>query len=230
MKNSWRSIVAMTTLICLSASAQEPGLPPANSKAMLFSFSGLGNLNLNEFEGGIGGKYAMSDAMLIRAGMQFAIASRSIPANPAPGQTGTDGSSSATRFGVSGALEYHLTSTRISPYLGGGLGLSTTSTESKNAVTGAAAQTIVRNNRNGEVIDGRTYTGGTTISLFAMAGLEYFVTTNVSLAAEYRFGYALTSRYDEEATSGNTTVTTKLGSSSLFGISTGGVLTFAVYF
>lgn len=226
------SCCALFLVVMLSTPlrAQEPGLPAAGAKALVFSFSGLGNLNLNQFEGGIGAKYAMTDGMLIRGGVQFAIASRDVPANPPAGQTGTDGSVSANAFGVSGALEYHLARTRVSPYIGAGLGISFTSTESKNAVAGATAQTTTKNNTAGEVIDGTTYLGGMMLGIFAAGGLEYIVTNNVSLGAEYRFGYSTTSRYDEEATSGNTTVTTKVGSSSLLGISTGGSLMFAVYF
>lgn len=222
--------VLLTVLLCTPLRAQEPGMPAVGAKGMLFSFSGLGNLNLNQFEGGIGGKYAMTDAMMIRGGVQFAVAGRDVPANPPAGQTGTDGSVSATTFGLSGALEYHLTRTRVSPYVGAGLGISFTSTESKNAVTGATAQTTTKNNAGGEVINGTAYFGGIMLGIFAAGGLEYFVTQNVSLGAEYRFGYSTTSRYDEEATTGNTTVTAKVGSSSLLGISTGGSLMFAVYF
>jgi len=210
--------------------AQEPAMPLSGSKAMVFSFSGLSALNLNQFEGGIGGKYLISGETAIRAGLQFAIAGQSLPASPAPGQTGTDGSNSATRIGVSGAMEYHLTRTRISPYLGGGIGISLTSTESKNAVVGATPQTTIKNDIGGETISGTTYLGGTTIALFGILGLEYFLTNGVSLAAEYRLGYSTTARYDEEATTGNTTVTTKAGSTNLFGITTGGALALAVYF
>lgn len=210
--------------------AQEPGLPAAGGKALVFSFSGLGNLNLNQFEGGIGAKYAMTDIVLIRGGLQFAIAGQDIPSNPPAGQTGTDGSLSANTFGVSGALEYHLTRTRVSPYIGAGLGISFTGTESKNAVTGATAQTTTKNDAGGVTINGVSYFGGMTLGIFAAGGLDYFITNNVSLGAEYRFGYSTISRYDEETTSGNTTVTTKVGSTDLFGISTGGALMFAVYF
>ncbi|MEW5798563.1 MAG: outer membrane beta-barrel protein [Bacteroidota bacterium] len=230
MKYLSRCALVLALISNASVRAQEPGLPAVGGKALIFSFSGLGNLNLNQFEGGIGAKYALNDVMLIRGGVQFAIASRDIPANPPAGQTGTDGSASANIFGFSGALEYHLTRTRVSPYIGAGVGISFTSTESKNAVVGTTAQTTTKNNTGGEVIDGTTYRGGMMLGIFAAGGLEYFVTNNVSLGAEYRFGYSTTSRYDEEVTSGNTTVTTKVGSSSLLGISTGGSLMFAVYF
>ncbi|MBI2428643.1 MAG: outer membrane beta-barrel protein [Ignavibacteriales bacterium] len=230
MKYLSRCTVSLMMFFSAASYAQEPGLPAAGGKGLVFSFSGLGNLNLNQFEGGIGAKYAMTDVVMIRGGLQFAIAGRDVPANPPAGQTGTDGSVSANTFGVSGVLEYHLTRTRVSPYIGAGLGISFTSTESKNAVTGATAQTITKNNTAGEAIDGASYFGGMMLNIFTAGGLEYFITNNVSLGAEYRFGYGTTSRYDEETTTGNTTVTTKTGSSSLLGITTGGALAFAVYF
>src|SRR5512135_61011 len=94
----------VATLIMMSTPlwSQEPAMPPVGSKAMVFSFSGLSNLSLNQFEGGIGGKYVLSNATVIRAGLQFAVAGSVIPASPPAGQTGTDGSASATKIGVSG--------------------------------------------------------------------------------------------------------------------------------
>lgn len=200
------------------------------SRAVLFSFAGLANLNAGSFDGGFGGKYYLSDDWALRGGLQFAVAGRDLPASPGPGQTGSDGSISAWRLGISGALEFHLTKNRVSPYLGGGLGLSMARTEQKTAVVGPSAQTTIKNARNGETIDGSTFFAGSALSLYGLGGVEFFLAKEVSLAAEYRLGIAITSRSDEEVTSGNTTVTTKVGGSTTFGVTTGGVLTLAVYF
>lgn len=234
-----RSLTRLLSLVLFiplaSSLSQETGMQRATygspgSSALLFSFSGLANLGANAFDGGIGMKWYRSSPWAYRAGLQFAIASRDIPATPPPGGTGTDGSVSAWRLGVGGAAEYHLGTGRVSPFIGGGVGFSYTRTESKNAVTGGGAQTTIRNNINGETVSGQTFEGGMAISLYGMAGVEYFVSDEVSLAAEYRLGVLSTSRFDDERTSGNTTITTKSGSSLLFGISTGGALTLGVYF
>lgn len=201
----------------------------SGSTALLFSFSGLANLGANEFDGGIGGKLYRSDSWALRASLQFSTASRDIPANPDPGEIGFDGSQSGWRFGVGAAAEYHLIRARVTPFIGGGIGFWISRTESKNAIVGGT-QTTIRNNVFGETIDGRTYAAGTSVGLYGMAGVEYFVASSVSLAAEYRLGILSTSRAEEERTSGNTTITTKSGSSLLFGFSTGGALTLAVYF
>lgn len=211
------------------ANAQDTVPLTTGTKAVLFSFSGLSNLGLGQFDGGIGGKYYWTDQWALRGALQFSSASQSIPANPAPGQLGSDGSLSGTQFGISAAGEYHLSKSRVTPYLGVGARIMFASTESKNAVVGGATQTTTKNNRNGETINGTTYIGGTQFGLFVLGGVEFFVAREVSLAAEYRLGYFLLSQSDEEVTNGNTTVTTKLGSISNLGITTGGALTLAVY-
>lgn len=231
MKRIAISVFLCTTLMSMNAHGQETDQSiNTTNKAALFSFSGLALLNLGMYESGVGGKYFLSPNFALRGGLQFGIAGETVPSNPPAGQNGIDGSASASLFGVSAAAEIHLLRSRVSPYVGGGAGVSFTSTESKNPVFGTAAQTTIKNNRNGEVVSGSRYYGGSSIHLFGMGGLEYFPMRNISLAAEYRLEYLLTSRYDEEQITGSTTVTAKLGSANSFGFSTGGALVFAVYF
>lgn len=197
-----------------------------NSKAVLFDFSGLSVLGAGAFEGGFGGKYFLTDVLALRGSLQFLTASQSVDANPPAGTTGTDGSTSATQFGLSAAVEYHLLKTRVSPYVGGGLMFSTTSTQSKPPVTGATAQTTTKNRIAGETIGGVTYNAGLNFGVNGLAGVEFFITKEVSLAAEYQLGYSILSRYDQDV--GGTT--TKVGSLNSFGISATGLLTLAFYF
>jgi hypothetical protein len=204
----------------------------AGSKALLFSFSGLGFLGAGNFEGGIGGRYYLSDMMAVRAGLQFASASQDVPANPGAGQTGTDGKISASRFGVAGAVELHLSKGRVRPFVGAGLGFSSTSTESKNAVVGnpPPAQTTTKSRVAGETVGGVTYFAGSNLSVYGLAGVEFFLYREVSLAAEYRLGFSSTSRSDQEVTNGSTTTMTKVGGASMIGVASSGVLTLSVYF
>lgn len=199
------------------------------STAVLFSFSGLANLGANAFDGGIGAKWYWSDEWALRGGLQFTTASQTLPANTPAGLSGADGSISALRIGVEAAAERHLTKSRVSPFVGGGIGFAITRTESKNPVIGVP-QTTVKNNVGGETVNGVHYDAGTSIGVFALGGVEFFVTKEVSLAAEYRLGFSSTGRADEERSTGNTTITTHLGSASSFGISSAGSLTLAVYF
>ncbi|MEX0602974.1 MAG: outer membrane beta-barrel protein [Bacteroidota bacterium] len=205
----------------------------AGSKALLFSFNGLAFLAAGNFDGGIGGKFFLSDMMAVRVGLQFASASAT---NPWPGvvtppNTSVDGTQSATQFGVGGAVELHLAKGRVRPFIGGGVGFSTTSTESKDPERGnpPPAQTTVKNNANGETIGGMTFVAGSSIEVYGLVGFEYFLYNEISLGAEYRVGFMSLSQKDQEISSGSVTVTTKGGSSSLIGVTTSGVFTLAVY-
>lgn len=192
------------------------------SKALLFTFGGLNTLAANNFSGGFGAKYYLSSSMAVRGALQFSSNSTSTPANPAAGDVGVDGSTSNTTIGVGGAIELHMGSGRVSPYLGAGVGFSTTSTESKNAATATPPATPTQTTT--------TNAGGnTTFTVYGIAGFEFFLWKEVSLAGEYRLGFSSTSNKDVEVTSGTTTNTTKQGSSSSFGVNAQGVLTLAVY-
>ncbi len=225
---------AVTLCLGVSLSMAQDVVPTlgAGSKAVLFSFGGLSFLSAGTFDGGVGARYYLSDAMSVRAGIQLTSASQSTPANPGAGQVGFDGSSSATVLGLEGAAEWHMGKGRVVPYLGVGAGLSTTSTDAKPAVAGAAplTQPETKNGQLGLAINGTTYYGGTTFQVFALAGVEFFLYKELSLSAEYELGYMSTSRKDEEVTVGGTTTTTKLGSLSNLGITNSGLLTLAVYF
>jgi opacity protein-like surface antigen len=229
-----KKVFFVVGLLLVNSLAFAQGVNPnysSGSKAMLFTFDGLSTLRAGNFEGGIGAKYFLGQKMALRAALQFASSSEDIPANAAAGQQATDGEQSGTQFGVSAALELHLGARRANPYLGGGLSFSTTSTESTNPVIGpSSSQTKVENNDIGENVNGRTFLGGTTLGVFALAGVEFFLINEVSLAAEYRLGISKISRADEKITLGNQTQTTQVGGGNDVGINNSGLLTLAVYF
>jgi hypothetical protein len=229
-----KSIIICAGLLLAPALASAQSLSPnlaKGTKSLLFSFGGFSNLNAGNFDGGIGAKYYLKDKTALRVGLQLATADQDLPANPGTGQQGTDGEASGNRLGISAALELHRGSARANAYWGGGIGFSKASTEVKSPVIGPTTnQTTVKNDRNGESINGVTFLAGTGFNLFALAGAEFFLFQEVSLAAEYRLGFAKLSRADEEITSGNQTTTTKVGSSSGLGINSAGVLTLAIYF
>ena len=199
------------------------------SKGLLFSFSGLSNLGVNNFNGGLGGKFFLSNAMALRAAILFSHANQEVLANPGVGQVGTDGSQTGTEFGISAGMEYHLLSTRVSPYVGAEIGFSSASTESKSAgsVTPPTVftQTTTKNSTGGLL----GYLAGMNISISAILGVEFFLTKELSLAGEYQLGYGMLSRPDMEVITGPTTTKTKSGSFSAIGVSTT-ALTLAVYF
>jgi len=203
----------------------------AGSKALLFTFGGLANMAAGSFNGGIGGRYYINDPMAIRGGLQFVSANQSSPANPPSGVTGTDGSVSATRFGLLGGLEYHFIKNRVSPYAGGLLSFSTTSTQSKTAVTGTTTQTTVKNRLSGETVGGASYTSGLGFGISGILGAEFFIVKEVSLGAEYQLGWSLVSQYNQETTPAPATGgTVKSGTLNTVGVASTGLLTLSFYF
>ena len=225
------AVGALATLVSLSSAQDVVPSLAGGSKAILFSFGGLSFLSAGTFDGGIGARYYLSDGFAVRAGLQFTSASQTNPANPVAPNTGEDGKASASALGFSGAAELHMGKARVIPYFGAGLSFTTTSTESKNAVTGnpPPAQTTTKNRAAGETVNGTTFTGGSSFQVFGLLGVEFFLYKEISLSAEYRLGYMSSSRPDQEVTSGTTTTTTKQGGGNTFGIANSGSLTLAVY-
>jgi hypothetical protein len=211
------------------------------SKAMLFTLQGLASLGAGDFNGGFGAKYYLSNAMAIRVGLGLLMANENIPLPD--GQSGTEGSRSATGFGINAAVEYHLLPTRVSPYIGGGVGFSSTSTNFEALVQAPATfQRTTENSTTGENIGGSTYFAGSAFNIGALLGVEFFVTKEISLSAEYQIGYTAIATPDEKDNPvAGTTVTTKTGGVSFigigssnstggFGLGNGGALTLSVYF
>ncbi|MBN2188445.1 MAG: outer membrane beta-barrel protein [Chitinispirillaceae bacterium] len=211
------------------ASAQEFTTAAAQgSWAGLFTFNGLAYLGAGDYNGGLGVKYYLANNMAIRGGLQFATYGYVNYANPPAGQTGIDGEESAMQIGINGAFEYHLATGRVSPYVGAGFGFTTTSTEELSEEVGnpPPAQDKTVNGRLGV----GPYDAGTALSLGALAGLEFFVTKEISLSAEYWLGYTSLARADEEFTTGSTTTTYKIGAEGDINITTTGAITLSVYF
>jgi len=238
-KKSFSHSVSLALLLMMASipafAADE--VTPANgagSKAVLFTFSGLSFLGAGAFNGGIGAKYYLTDPIALRASLQFLTASATILPSAA-GQS--NGSSSATRFGLTAAAEYHFLKTRVSPYAGAGLNFALTSTNHIAPYT-TTSKVTTKNLRTGETFNGTTYVGGYTFGINGLGGIEFFITKDISLAAEYQLGYALIAQADEEQTTattvGTTTtenkITTKFGNTSIFGITNTGFLTLSVYF
>jgi len=220
-----RFLVAFVALILVGTISYSQEVMPnlvGGSKALLFQFGGLNNLAANNFNGGFGAKYYLASSMAVRGVLEFSSNSTTTPANPGAGDVGVDGSTSNTTLGVGGAVEIHLGSGRVSPYLGGGVQFSTTSTESKNAATATPPATPTQTTT-------KNANGATTFTVFGMAGFEFFLWKEVSLSGEYQVGFSSTSMKDREVTTGATTTTTKQGSSSNIGIASQGFLTLAIY-
>jgi hypothetical protein len=117
----------LALFVCTSFAQKDGPFVGTGSKAVLFSFSGLNTLGANNFDGGAGMKFFLTSPMALRVGIMVNMSGTTIPANPRTGETGIDGSTSSTSFGEEAALEYHLTTSRATPYLGGGIGFMSSS-------------------------------------------------------------------------------------------------------
>ena len=124
-----RLIILLPVLILLTFSnvqSQTTDAPSNGSKALLFDFAGLSNLGANAYNGGIGGKYFLSDQTALRAMLLFGLDNRSLA-----GAKNDD-----VQFGLSAGLEYHLPiSTHVSPYVGGLLTAKTEDTKMTGATS-----------------------------------------------------------------------------------------------
>jgi opacity protein-like surface antigen len=221
-------ILVLFTCISFAQKDHDPFMY-SGSKAVLFSFSGLSSLGANNFDGGAGMKFFVTQPMALRFGVQVGMSGTTTPApTTAALPVGIDGTTSNTSFGVEAALEYHLTTSRLTPYLGGGVGFMMSSNERKPYAGPAPAGTVLYQE------DYKNESGaGTSLNFFALMGVEYFVVDAISLSAEYRLGYNILTPKDEEytpAVASPVTVTTKGTSSHSLYLNSTGVLTLAVYF
>jgi outer membrane protein W len=216
-----KKIVALVAILVLMTSmsfGQEfISSQASGAKALLFTWSGLANINATEYNGGIGVKLFLSDYMALRAQLQLGMSSQK---DPALDPTGKEGTFDVTSLGIGAAIEYHLSKGRVSPYVGAGVMFSTTSTEEKPATAGGAEQVTYKNFEDYAV---------TSIGIAAIIGAEYYITNGISLAAEYQIGFRSDTHKDYEYTTNVSTTTTKGGSSTDIGIMTAGFLTLAVY-
>lgn len=225
MKNTLKSRIA---ILCIAGSLFI--IPASNSfgddfvtsvgsgsKALLFTFSGLNTVAANAYQGGLGAKFYILDPLALRASLLFSFADQT---TPAPAAGGTDGDANSLSWGLNIGAEYHLLKTRVSPYVGATLGILSTTNSSKNAVPTGGTQTTITN----------TPPAGFGFNIAALGGVEFFIIKELSLGAEYRFGYTVTSPYDQKTTTGSTTNTVKSGGSSTVGIASVGALTLAFYF
>jgi hypothetical protein len=223
MQRVLQIIVILTVMSAVSVAQQNQGYFKAGSKALLFEFSGLADLGAGSYNGGLGGKYFLTDKMAVRGSLQFLSLSQEIPYQ---GDGGIDGSRDISLYGISGAVEVHFDTSRVNPYFGGGVGFAVSSTERKTAAADITQQLTIKNDIDGEA----GYYGGTSLTIFAMLGVEVFIIDRLSLAAEYRLGYSYISQKDQEVTQGTTTVTTRQGSINGLRLESAGALILSVYF
>lgn len=221
-------LVALLVSVSVSMAQDMTAPNAAGTKAILFSFSGLSDLGAGDYNGGIGAKYFLTAPIAIRAGLQLSSASQEIKTTLASG--GKDGSNSAMSIGFILGAEYHIAFNRVSPYIGGVANFSMASTKEVLPVNVANGPEVTRENVNPQL--GISPENSFTIA--GLGGVEFFITKDLSLSAEYQLGIGLPMGYKTKVTTktGTTTtdVSTDVTGTMRFGISNNGALTLAVYF
>jgi hypothetical protein len=165
----------------------------AGTKAMVFQFSGLSNLGLGTYNGGIGMRYYLSDGLALRPGVQFGVQSAT--------QKKTDSlpkrEEASAQIGVNLALEKHFASVKsISPYIGAQAGF-----------TSVADVTKRYNFSTGDEID-ETTDARARIGLAALLGFEWGFTESLTLGGEYALGFGTGAHKVEVKTDGVKATTT----------------------
>lgn len=170
----------------------------AGTKAMVFQFSGLSDLGLGRYSGGIGMRYYMSDDMAIRPGVQLGY-SKYKDKNTDP-----EAETSMMNVGANVTLEKHLASAKsISPYIGAQAGVSYSQDKDTQGDNEAKDKMM-------------------SFGVGGVLGFEWGFTESLTLGGEYGLGLAIGTHKVEE-TVGSTTETTTDESGMSLGISTASV-------
>lgn len=172
------ALVFLVLFTGLSSAQEISAKSHKGDKGISFSVSGLSYVGLGQFEGGIGGKYWISNKLALTSSIgisAYKTTSTSSYSNY------SDSKSTYSRFSLFVGVEDHFfVKKRLSPYFGGGIDFRFSS-----RVDYAG---LPRDNPP----PGRTKKDKTTTNTFGIRGLcgiEYFLADWVSLAGQYRISY-----------------------------------------
>jgi opacity protein-like surface antigen len=148
----------------------------AGVKELVFGFSGLSNLSLNTYNGGVGVRYYISDGMAVRPGLEFGWSSaktKSVLANH------TEDKSSSANWGLNAVVEKHLAGTQsVSPYFGVGAKI--------NATRGVEEPSVPTPTPNGTGTK-QTITSW-NVGGMLVAGFQWAFSGPLTLGGEYQLG------------------------------------------
>ena len=181
-------------------------------KAWLFTLSGLSNLGVGGYNGGLGLLYYLSDDLGLTVGLGFSTSSTTTKA-PA-GSGGADQKESSLGLTLSPGVRFNLASSGpIVGYAGVGVlvGIASETTENPNHVSGAKVET-----------------SSTNIGAAVTVGAEWFAWSNVSLGASYSLAFT-TSSGKVKTTSGGTTTEQDAPSTTTIATTPSGAFTLSIY-
>lgn len=188
MRKSVTTLVAFAFLLIFVgiSSAKESGTTkdPAGGmenhkgdKGIIFSVSGLSSVGIGQYEGGIGGKFWISRKLAIISSL--GVSAQRITTKA--GQGGyKDEKTTSSKFSVFAGMEDHFfIRNKISPYLGGGIRFSTSSsTRYFSILFDSPPGTPIKEKWNTK-----------TLGIRGSCGIEYFFADWVSLAGQYQIDY-----------------------------------------
>ena len=146
-------------------------------KGLCFSVSGLSTVSIGQYEGGIGGKYWISNKLALISSIGFS-AQRQTSSSIADY---TDSKYTTSTFSIFGGVEDHFfIKKKISPYLGGGLRFSIARSTSYDPIP----------KENPPPTATKKYTSDTwSAGVRGSIGIEFFFSDWVSLAGQYQIDY-----------------------------------------
>jgi hypothetical protein len=203
-------------LSAVASAAVAQGVNPVvrhGTKSLNFTFGGFGGFGLTGTgpAGGVGVSYFMRPNTALRFGLQARSYSRTMTWNSVTGVAGTDGREAGISVGLAADyLKYMRAGTsRVRPYIGGGVGLTRVSNNAMPAAATGATVTETKNAPAGIAAAGFA-APGVTFDVHANLGAEFFLFNEISIAGEYGLNVInRTSPANMQAITGGTTVTTK---------------------
>lgn len=158
----------LTTALFSQGSVNDEKAQGRPNKGILFGFNGL---NLNEFNGGVGGKYWLNKSLAFVVSIDLDISDRKTEGS----ETQPNNHDSKKKIELRLGLEKHLhIGKKLSPYIGGNLGVGYDNRLSQRIYS---HNNRTYRNENKEV--------STIIFANLNFGIEYFILRNISLAGEY---------------------------------------------
>ncbi len=207
------TIVLLAVVFAVSLGFAGEPKTKMGDEALLFSFSGLSNLAVGNYGGGLGAKYYFQDDMAFRGSLGFSYGSSTQKDNSAT--PGPDAKTSNMSFSLMPGIQHNIaTNGSVVAYVGASAGFWWSSNTTENA---------------GFVSGTKTVSTSTSFGIGGFAGFEYFAWDNISLGGEYNLMLNIGSS-SVENTAGGVTAKTDGPSTMGLGIGSSGALTAAVYF
>jgi opacity protein-like surface antigen len=183
----------------------------AGDKAWLFTLSGLSNLGVDGYNGGLGLLYYLNDDLGLTVGLGFSTSSTT---TKAPAGGGEDETKSSLELTLSPGVRFNIASSGpVVGYAGVGVLVGISSETTKNLRY---------------IKDDKEEKSSTSIGAGVTVGAEWFAWSNVSLGASYSLAFT-TSSGKTKTTSGGTTTERDAPSTTTIATTPSGAFTLSIY-